>query len=715
MRICTLVYIRDIDVGNVSGGNPEYGDDLIEFDKENNFLYFYDDGISTEWPNNTTGQMGVSFLRTPVTTNGKSGITDMHYNLYFDDEDQDTIQYGIMSSSESLKNSALGSRYFHLGDQNDIHFDDPSTIPDEGLDIVATISSGPYNLAPGDTLTFVTAIIAGETNDELYASLEVAKTILRFDFDFSKPPVNSNLSGIARDSKVHLYWDDAAEKSYDKISQEFDFEGYRVYRSEDNGVNWKKLAEYDKDNLIGNDTGLRYSFVDSTVTNGFEYWYSVTAYDRGNDLVESLESAKGNTVDAVNLVSLTPQSNAIGRIEVSAGEMSQIGATTSNFDFIIDPVDDDGIAGNLYEMTFEYIATPEVGFLDSVYFEFTFEDSTQSIDASYTFDFNSLTTLSISNLVTGDIVEPDPKNFRSGSKFELADGNMTAQLFKRSPNVLEGYPTGGERIRIQKAMSIVRNNADTLILKRPFQYDVPIATPDGVTFQLNTPSAITDVSRIGGTDVLNVEFGVDNESNVIDDSYVIRVLPSFTDNNSVIKVPVSVTNSSEDIVFTGDLEDGDEFIFNGIYGAINFNDAVVSGTNIFAVTTEKPRSPTLLDKYVFTINGSSIEQNEIAREMGNIKVVPNPYVVSSLYEPEFGELRREPLRQLQFINLPNKCAIYIFSVDADLVKTLYHDDISGTETWNLRAEGGREIAAGIYMYVVKTENEEYKSRFAIIK
>jgi len=95
--------------------------------------------------------------------------------------------------------------------------------------------------------------------------------------------------------------------------------------------------------------------------------------------------------------------------------------------------------------------------------------------------------------------------------------------------------------------------------------------------------------------------------------------------------------------------------------------------------------------------------------------VPNPYIVSSLYEPEFGELRREPLRQIQFINLPNECTIYIFTIDADLVKTIYHNAVSGTEAWDLRSEGGREISPGIYMYVVKADGVEFKSRFAIIK
>jgi len=95
--------------------------------------------------------------------------------------------------------------------------------------------------------------------------------------------------------------------------------------------------------------------------------------------------------------------------------------------------------------------------------------------------------------------------------------------------------------------------------------------------------------------------------------------------------------------------------------------------------------------------------------------VPNPYMASSLYEIEYGELRREPLRQIQFINLPPECTIYIFTVDGDLVKTLHHNAINGTEPWDLRSEGGREIAPGVYLYIVKTSFSEYMERFAVIK
>ena len=84
----------DIDIGDVSGGLPEYEDDKLDFDKANNFIYFYDDGFSGEWPGGITGYFGVAFLRTPKVNGVELGVTDMHYNLYNDDRDDDNGRNG---------------------------------------------------------------------------------------------------------------------------------------------------------------------------------------------------------------------------------------------------------------------------------------------------------------------------------------------------------------------------------------------------------------------------------------------------------------------------------------------------------------------------------------------------------------------------------------------------------------------------------------------
>ena len=121
------------------------------------------------------------------------------------------------------------------------------------------------------------------------------------------------------------------------------------------------------------------------------------------------------------------------------------------------------------------------------------------------------------------------------------------------------------------------------------------------------------------------------------------------------------------------------------------------------------------DSFAFTTSTAGATQIISDADLEKVKVVPNPYIVSSQYEPEFGMLRREPIRQLKFNNLPSRCTIYIFSVAGDKVQTIEHDSNNGTEAWNMRAAGGREIAPGIYFYLVKTESAQKLGRFAVIK
>jgi hypothetical protein len=227
------------------------------------------------------------------------------------------------------------------------------------------------------------------------------------------------------------------------------------------------------------------------------------------------------------------------------------------------------------------------------------------------------------------------------------------------------------------------------------------------------PEIIQSVSRIGGTDNVDMTFEVIDETLVKDTLYIISIDNSGKDGqgNGFVVISVTGTSITADTLFTFGT-----FEFDGIQGRIEFPSSnPPSAGNMFSLETVKPEQPDIRDKYYFRIEGAKISNTEVAQDMNKIRVVPNPYVVASLWEPEFGELRREPLRQIQFINLPPECTIYIFTVDADLIKTLYHNSTNGTEVWDLRAEGGREIAAGVYIYLVKTQDTEYLERFAVIK
>jgi hypothetical protein len=711
----------DIDVGNISGGDPEYGDDKIGFIKEKNFLYFYDDGLSKEWDGGKTGFFGLAVLQTPAVNGAQLGITDMHYNLYDDDSDIDSVQYGIMSSSPVLyNNSVYKSKYFHLGSSTNLHYDDVGSIPASGMDLVANAASGPYTLNPGDTLTFITAFVAGETETELLSSLDQAYRVMDFNFELSKPPATPEISASANDGKIMLYWNDDAEYSVDNFSGEYDFEGYRLYRSMDKGVNWELLKEYDLQDDIGLDAGLQYSYTDSSIINGLEYWYSITAYDRGYGELESLESPKGNTSGAKNIAAVTAYSDASGRKPAVAENLKNIGGS-SNYAVLITPRDNDALAGGVYKIGFKYEARRISG-ANNIYASINVFDSSLAVMNKYGVEFVDSKSFNVIDYSTGEFLRDEPFAYVSGQRYTLKR-NSSGKILElkidgpSASDPAEEQPKKGDKLILYYSVYAVKNGTDTVAYPRPFELDQYQSTSDGVVFKITAPNPVQDVSRIGGSGNFNLLFTAANTAALQNQSYIISVTGWGENASGSGFINLLVRNESGDTVSVIDsLYTLGSFTFNGLQCVADFpqNNPPAAG-NAYSVTSIKPSAPTLKDIFTFSIKGSVVDKQAISASMSDIKVVPNPYVVSSIYEPEYGELRKEPLRQIQFINLPPVCDIYIFSIDADLVKTIHHDATSGTAVWDLRSEGGREIAPGVYVYLVKSQEIEHLSRFAVIK
>ena len=98
-------------------------------------------------------------------------------------------------------------------------------------------------------------------------------------------------------------------------------------------------------------------------------------------------------------------------------------------------------------------------------------------------------------------------------------------------------------------------------------------------------------------------------------------------------------------------------------------------------------------------------------------MVPNPYISRSQFkESEFQ-------RKIRFTNLPSKCKIKIFTISGELVYELEHDnEFSGNEWWDMRTVNNQEIAPGLYLYQIKTNegadkgrNQEIVGKFAVIR
>lgn len=130
------------------------------------------------------------------------------------------------------------------------------------------------------------------------------------------------------------------------------------------------------------------------------------------------------------------------------------------------------------------------------------------------------------------------------------------------------------------------------------------------------------------------------------------------------------------------------------------------------ITTWKPL--TVNDIFEFGSASYQIDPNQDDM-LENIRVVPNPYIVSAYWETDANGLK------IQFINLPKTCTIDIFNLAGERIKTLDHwspnsQPGTGTEDWNLWTVNRQEVAFGLYIYAIRTPDGQKKiGKFAIIR
>ena len=97
-------------------------------------------------------------------------------------------------------------------------------------------------------------------------------------------------------------------------------------------------------------------------------------------------------------------------------------------------------------------------------------------------------------------------------------------------------------------------------------------------------------------------------------------------------------------------------------------------------------------------------------ELDKILVVPNPFIARS------GFVNPRDVDVIQFVNIPSPCAIRIYTIRGDLVKTINHNDGSGIASWNQVTDYGQYVESGIYIYHVETPDGKKKiGKFAIIR
>ena len=301
----------DADISSSAGGWYNF-DDLPGFIYEKNLSFMYDsDNPYVE--GNDTGENGLSTGYIYMRLLKAAGGTP--YVFYDKPHGHTYWQWG---GSPQLQEEPLTE----LAKYNYLSTADYKENPDELSDYRIMQSAGPFNMDPGDTVNVVWALGVGDGKEGMIEDSDWAKFIYDHEYVAGPPPDPPTLSIIKGNDYIKLTWDNAAENSVDIFSGKQDFEGYRVYKSsrydELGNKIWIKLADYDKVNIIGANTGLQYEYIDRDVLYGFAYSYAVTAYDRGDlDLgLDKLESGVREEKSSVYVTMGPPAKNSLDEIYV---------------------------------------------------------------------------------------------------------------------------------------------------------------------------------------------------------------------------------------------------------------------------------------------------------------------------------------------------------------------------------------------------------------
>ena len=667
--------------------------------------------------------------------------------------DQGEPNYGILDKDESDQLGLTGFSIFSVHkyelDEDESNWTVLSGLPEPhgqeltGVNLANYFSSYLFNMngrntysqetgnieEAGETERFSMALIFGISESDVFRRKKTVQQIYNANYRFAKPPEKAILTAIPGDGKVTLYWDDRPEKTFDAFYQRINFEGYRIYRSTESNFLENKIitdafgkstfrepiAQFDVVDgvtglhpidvngalfYMGDDSGLKHSFIDSTAQNGQTYYYAVTSYDRGYNTV-TVEGKKegippsetttilkvdinGNVTPDINTAVVTPRAPAAGYIPPEINGFEGAGPGTGTISISI--LNPDSVKNeNTYRLEFSedtkygnsshpYYRLVNISTLDTLFngrqIE-SVETQTPVVDGM-TVEIKSDTAVSV--------------NFNKSSWLK-GNSNYIVQL---------GFDS-----RFQAAYNGKRINY-------PADFEIEIVEPGQGT----------------------LSFPASGFSQPIPSNVIVRNLTEEIDDFQFI-----FRDENKDELFN----DGDAIflVVGDSLGkkATSFSDVRISWSlSIFSDTTiaeDQQRHPQVGDIYKivtnktfrnneffeFTISGQSFSTSKAISEMDKIEVVPNPYVGAASWEPMSVSVGRGE-RRIYFMHLPSECIIRIYTMSGKLIDTIEHSSTfsDGQLSWDLVTKDGMDIAYGVYVYHVDAPGIGEKiGKFAVIK
>ncbi|CAN5609800.1 hypothetical protein BH23BAC4_BH23BAC4_02680 [soil metagenome] len=601
---------------------------------------------------------------------------------------------------------------------------------------------------------------------ELLRKRVFAQEAYEQDYRFAQAPICPTVTAVPGDGAVTLYWDEVAESSFDTFIANlglgldpYDFEGYKVYRATDpafldarvitdafgNRQFLRPIAQYDLINeyggffplpvgetgtlfYLGPNTrqagaaanGLAHSFADSTVTNGVTYYYAVTSYDHGALAAQITPSEcpiririnpNGSVETGDNVVRVVPSQRAAGTVDAAITNLTHVqGSATGEIGFrILDPVALRD--GHTYRVTFA--DTLIAGLVNAQGLQLT-----QDTITTKSFTLRDL---------TGDrTLLENSRRIRADAAMPVIDG-FQIRIF---PDLFTAPIPGATRWQQDSVYPLtVQRYSDRRLqgIRFPSDYEIEVGSSVGfgqstqfsiypVFFQIPTvlPSVATNF-RIW-------KLGPDG-NRIAQVSYAFRELivnpgeqPGQLSMRPSRRLPSGVVQPGETdrIIILEQIDRGSGPQTRPTWSlGLDENQFDTAGFRQPAsgdVGTLATRKPFLRDDiYEFTVRGPSFDAELAADAMSRIRVVPNPYVATNIFEPLnfLGGGRGE--RVIRFTNLPPQCTIRIYTVSGRLVTTLEHnvgpnDEITpqtlmnGTAIWDVLSDDRLSVSYGVYLY-----------------
>lgn len=599
-------------------------------------------------------------------------------------------------------------------------------------------SSGPFPLNVEQTERYSMALLFGEDRDDLTKNKRTVQQIYNADYRFSKPPLKPTLKIYPGDHEVTLVWDDVAEKSYDPFLQEFDFEGYMIYRSTEpqfledkvitdsygNLTYRKPIAQFDKKDgkkgphpidiygvkfNLGDDTGLRHTYTDTDVKDGQTYYYAIVSYDYGlytysSDGVQGIQPSECSAIISVNSAGqvtfadincgiATPRPPSAGYIPPHmSDEIAHEGPGTGS------------IAVDLAEKPF--IPSGEITY------ELAFHENTAHHTEKFPWysirDVVADTTVldSIRLKTYGDespifngaavTIYNDTSIWIDDQRSKVIAGSFDyIPRFRLNPN---NENVAGYRLNIEQPSDFILTFHDTAVTTSAsaLGYRALPSSIDiyNVTDSMVTPFAIADLDHNG-----KYSHGDD----------IVLLLP---DPNFVFQYYTTWM-----LRFESKFE-LDTLIIDGVaYADTTWLtvDPPGEGDQMLIATKKTFREG---DVFRFSITGADSSDAVAKNKLNNIYVVPNPYVVTASWEPRNTYKFGRGERRIQFFNLPQTCTIRVYNMRGYLINTIEHKSSAddGMESWDLLSKDGNEISYGVYIFHVEAPGVgDVTGRFALIK